>query len=67
MVCDMRKEAGIIGYKTNHSLRATAAIKLYQSGVDEQLIMERTGHRSLDGVRSYKRTSRKQVGLSPTS
>ena len=51
------KAAGITGYKTNHSLRATAATRLYQAGVDEQLIMEKTGHRSLEGVRSYKRTS----------
>lgn len=51
------KSAGITGYKTNHSLRATTTTRLYQSGVDEQLVMERTGHRSLDGVRSYKRTS----------
>ena len=51
------KSAGIPGYKTNHSLRATLTTRLYQSGVDEQLIMERTGHRSLEGVRSYKRTS----------
>ena len=52
--------AGINGYKTNHSLRATATSRLYQSGVDEQLVMERTGHRSLKGVRSYKRTSDSQ-------
>jgi len=51
------KLAGIEGYKTNHSLRATATSRLYQAGVDEQLVMERTGHRSLEGVRSYKRTS----------
>ena len=51
------KEADIGGYKTNHSLRATAATRLYQSGVDEQLVMERTRHRSLEDVRSYKRTS----------
>ena len=51
------KEADIGGYKTNHFLRATAATRLYQSGVDEQLVMERTGHRSLEGVCSYKRTS----------
>ena len=56
-VARLCKEAGIPGYKTNHSLRATAATRLYQSGVDEQLVMERTGHRSLEGVRSYKRTS----------
>ena len=54
------KLAGIGGYKTNHSLRATAATQLYSSGVDEQLVMERTGHRSTEGVRSYKRTSSEQ-------
>ena len=52
--------AGIEGFKTNHSLRATTATRLYQSGVDEQLVMERTGHRSIDGVRNYKRTSAEQ-------
>lgn len=54
------KEAGIQGFKTNHSLRSTAASRLYQAGVDEQLVMERTGHRSLEGVRSYKRTCDEQ-------
>ena len=52
--------AGIAGYKTNHSLRATAATRLFHRNVDEQLIMERTGHRSTDGIRSYKRTSEEQ-------
>ena len=51
---------GINSYKTNHSLRVTMATRLFQSGVDEQLIMDRTGHRSLDGVRTYKRISDKQ-------
>lgn len=54
------KSAGIEGFKTNHSLRATAATRLYELGVDEQMVMERTGHRSLEGVRSYKRTTSKQ-------
>ena len=61
MMQDMCKKAGIEGYKTNHSLRATAASRLFHEGVDEQLIMERTGHHSLDGVRSYKRTATEQV------
>ncbi len=56
----MCKECGIQGYKTNHSLRATAVSRLYSSGVDKQLVMERTGHRSAEGVRSYKRTSMTQ-------
>ena len=47
-------------YRTNSSFRASAATRLYQAGVDEQLVMERTGHRSLEGVHSYKRTSTDQ-------
>lgn len=50
------KDAGFVGYFTNHSLRATAATRLYAAGVDEQLITEKTGHRSA-AVRTYKRTS----------
>ena len=53
----MCSEAGIEGFHTNHSLRATNATRLFSAGADEQLIMERTGHLSMDGVRSYKRTS----------
>ena len=30
---------------------------MYDAGLDEQLIMLRTGHRSTTGVRSYKRTT----------
>ena len=56
-VATMCSECGILGYKTNHSLRATAATRLYASGIDEQLVMKRTGHRSIEGIRSYKRTS----------
>ena len=36
-------------YYTKHSIRATTATKLFQEGVDEQLIMSRTGHRSVEG------------------
>ncbi|XP_046367712.2 transcriptional regulator QRICH1-like [Haliotis rufescens] len=39
-------EAGFTGFFTNHSLRATVATRLYEQGFDEQLISERTGHRS---------------------
>ena len=37
----MCKECGIDGYKTNHSLRATAATRLYESGIDEQLVKQK--------------------------
>ena len=59
-VASMCKLAGIQGFKTNHSLWATAATCLYSSGINEQLVMERTGHRSTEGIRSYKRTSTEQ-------
>ena len=49
------ESAGISGHFTNHSLRATAATRMFDAGVDEQLIMNRTGHSSTSGVRSYKR------------
>ena len=46
------RQAGITGYKTT--------TRLYQAGIDEQLIMETTGHHSLEGVSSYKRTNTEQ-------
>ncbi|KAL5007210.1 hypothetical protein ScPMuIL_016016 [Solemya velum] len=54
------EEAGLEGFFTNHSLRASCASRLFENGVDEQLITERTGHRSL-AIRQYKRTSNKLV------
>ena len=50
------KNAGLPGYRTNHSLRASAATRMFDQQVDEQLICEVTGHRS-NAVRNYKRTS----------
>ncbi|XP_062572787.1 uncharacterized protein LOC134234758 [Saccostrea cucullata] len=56
------KAAGFHGNFTSHSLRATAATRLYQAGVDEQLteLVEKTGHRS-NAVRAYKRTSTEKM------
>jgi len=45
---------GVGGYKTNHSLQVTSATRLFQNGAEEQLIMGVTGHRSTEGVRTYK-------------
>ena len=49
------EKGGLEGHFTNHSLRASSATRLFEAGVDEQLIMQRTGHTSVEGVRSYKR------------
>ncbi len=59
-VSRLTKCAGLCGHFTNHSLRATAATRLFHKGVDEQVIKEVTGHRS-DAVQSYKRTSEEQL------
>lgn len=52
----MTSKLGTQGRFTPHSLRATTATRLYESGFDEQMIQEQTGHTST-AVRSYKRTS----------
>uniref|UniRef100_A0A1X7TT57 DUF3504 domain-containing protein n=1 Tax=Amphimedon queenslandica TaxID=400682 RepID=A0A1X7TT57_AMPQE len=57
MVKDMATEAGLSGKKTNHSLRVAGATSLYRAGVPERIIQERTGHRSLQSLRQYERTS----------
>jgi integrase len=58
-VSKLCEQAGFKGHFTNHSLRATAATRLYDAGVDEQLIAEK-GHRS-SAIRSYKRTQNAQL------
>ena len=46
------KAAGVDGYFTNYFLRSTNSTRLFEAHVDEQLIMERTGHLNT-AVRSY--------------
>jgi integrase len=53
---------GVVG--RNHFLRATAATRLFEAGVDdydEHLIMQRTGHSITAGVRSYKRVHGREI------
>ena len=61
MVKEMCAEAELDGNFTNHSLRAYGATTLFQAGVSEKLIQQRTGHRSINALRQYKRTSEKQL------
>ncbi len=56
-VASMAKKAGLRIRYTNHSLRATSASRLYAKNVPEKLIAEKTGHRSLAGLRAYERTT----------
>ena len=57
IISELTQTAGFTGTFTSHTPRASWATQLYHQGVDEQLIMERTGHRSVEAARSYKRTS----------
>ncbi|XP_074641138.1 uncharacterized protein KIAA1958 homolog [Tubulanus polymorphus] len=42
---NMMQEAGFAGHFTSHSGKVTTATQLFREGIDEQLIMQRTGHR----------------------
>ena len=53
LVKDIFAEANISG-KTNHSLRATGATRMYNNGIPEKTIQVRTGHKSINGLRVYE-------------
>jgi len=46
MLKDMCSEAGIDNHKANHALRATGASELFEAGIPEKIIKERTGYKS---------------------
>ena len=56
IIPQMCQEAGIGGRKTGHSGKVTCATTLYHKDFGDQLIKERTGHRSLEALHKYKRT-----------
>ena len=60
MVAQMCEEAGLSERKTNHSLCVTGATSLYNGGVPEWEIQQRTGHRSIEALRKYERTGEEQ-------
>ena len=59
MVRSMFAEIGV-SWMTNHSLRATGASDLFQAGVLEKIIQERTGHRSVEALCTYERKTTMQ-------
>ncbi|XP_048763272.2 uncharacterized protein LOC125671541 isoform X2 [Ostrea edulis] len=62
IIKDMTEKAGMQGRYTNHSAIRSCATTLFQSGVDQQSIMARTGHQS-NTVRAYKRPCESQECL----
>ena len=57
----LTKEYGIEVRYTNHSLRATAIIRMFNSEVEEKIIAEISGHRSTKALRIYEHTSQLQM------
>ena len=56
IIPEMCRAAGIEGQKTGNSCKVTCATVLYQQEFLDQLIKERTGHRSLEALHKYKLT-----------
>ena len=56
----MCNDAHMEGNFTNHSLRATGATLLFDAGVPEMIVQKRTGHKSLDALRTYVRITPRQ-------
>ncbi len=54
---EITAESGVTVHYTNHSLRATAVTRMFNKGVPEKLIAEKSGHRSLKALRVYERPS----------
>ena len=59
ILLNLCKAAGI-KRKTAHCLRVTCVSKLFNSGVEEKLIRERTAHRS-NALFAYQKSSEKKV------
>ena len=58
MLKAMCREGGIpFPDRSNHSLRATGATRMLDAGVPEKVIMDRTGHHLLDGLKPYARVT----------
>jgi hypothetical protein len=54
---ELSEKSGVGVHYTNHSLRATAITRMFNSGVPEKVIAENSGHRSTKALRCYERTS----------
>ena len=60
IVPELSEKSGVGKRYTNHSLRATAITRMFNSGIPEKVIAEASGHRSTKALRCYERTSQQQ-------
>ena len=61
VIAEMTKKISVVGklekHFTKHSLRVYGVTKLYNSNVPKKVIMERSGHCSMEGLRKYEWTN----------
>ena len=57
IIPNISKNSGCGVHYTNHSLRATAITRMFNSGLSEKVICETSGHRSMKALRCYEHTS----------
>ena len=60
MMAKVSELAGLPVKYNNHSLRATSASRMFQTGVPEKIVAEVTGHKSMKALRQYERTTEQQ-------
>ena len=63
MMTEICQRADLPVRYTNHSLRATAATRMFASGILEKKVGEITGYKSLKALRTYERTTEMQQQL----
>ena len=54
---ELSEKSGVGVHYTNHSLRATAITRMFNSGIPEKVIAETSGHKSTKALRCYEHTS----------
>lgn len=52
---------------TNHRLRVTPVTQMYNTGIPEKVIFEKSDHHSIEGLRAYKRTSNEMEKMAEQS
>ena len=57
MMKTMAQEGKLDKPGTNHSLRVCGVTKMFVANIPEKVMMERSGHHSIDGLWHYERTS----------
>ena len=61
MIPGLSEKSGIQARYTNHSLWATAITRMFNGEVEEKIIAEKSGHKSLKALRCYEHTSEQKL------